>query len=324
MLASRWMLSRTRAPGLSSVPPRPRQPRPPAPRSANPARTCPPRTAGGNVTDDDSDRVLCHLTAALVDLSRSRPDGPATRHLRSVGSAHPGRARRRRLSPGGRRRPRRIVCGVAERRPRPARASQQARPSRPRRTPHAAQRQRRQQVDRLRLGDRHERGRVRTGRVRRVDCRRSPRATRAFLRIPAPIPRPTVAGPFDPTSAIAGATRDQAAPVVDGVDREQQQRQVHAVRDASAAGQPAAIGSRHPVTAPATSVRPVAAVGQTAARHRRGPASASRARCAMPRTTTDDRVPGSRTGPLTSPDGTAHPHRNGCRPAAITVNTDQH
>jgi len=125
VLASRWMLSRTRAPGLSSVPPRPRQPRPPAPRSANPARTCPPRTAGGNVTDDDSDRVLCHLTAALVDLSRSRLDGPATRHLRSVGSAHPGRARRRRLSPGGRRGPRRIVCGVAARCPRPARSPQQ-------------------------------------------------------------------------------------------------------------------------------------------------------------------------------------------------------
>ena len=64
--------------------------------------------------------------------------------------------------------------------------------------------------------------------------------------------RPTVAGPFDPTSAIAGGTRDQAAPVVDGVDREQQQPQVHAVRDAAAAGQPAAIGSRRPVTAPAT------------------------------------------------------------------------
>ena len=62
-----------------------------------------------------------------------------------------------------------------------------------------------------------------------------------------------MAGPFDPTSAIAGGTWDQAAPVVDGVDREQQQRQVHAVRDASAAGQPAAIGSRHPVTAPAKS-----------------------------------------------------------------------
>ena len=67
--------------------------------------------------------------------------------------------------------------------------------------------------------------------------------------------RPTVAGPFAvvPTSAIAGATRDQAAPVVDGVTREQQQRQVQAVRDASAAAPPAAIGSRHPVTAPAKS-----------------------------------------------------------------------
>ena len=65
--------------------------------------------------------------------------------------------------------------------------------------------------------------------------------------------RPTVAGPFDPTSAIAGGTRDQAAPVVDGVDREQQQRQVPAVRDASAAGRPTAIGSRRPVTAPGTS-----------------------------------------------------------------------
>jgi len=48
-------------------------------------------------------------------------------------SAHPGRARRRRLSPGGRRGPRRIVCGVAARCPRPARSPQQARPSRPRR-----------------------------------------------------------------------------------------------------------------------------------------------------------------------------------------------
>lgn len=316
MLASRWMLSRTRAPGLSSVPPRPRQPRPPAPRSANPARTCPPRTAGGNVTDDDSDRVLCHLTAALVDLSRSRPDGPATRHLRSVGSAHPGRARRRRLSPGGRRRPRRIVCGVAERCPRPARASHKLGRLGRGETPHVAQRQRRQQVDRLRLGDRHERGRVRTGRVRRVDCRRSPRATRAFLRIPAPIPRPTVAGPFDPTSAIAGATRDQAAPLVDGVDRERKQRQVQAVRDRLA---PPGDRSRH-----VRSVRPVAAVAKMDARHRREPASPSRARCAMPRTTTDDRVPGLRTRPLTSPDGTAHPHRNGCRPAAITENTDQH
>ena len=253
MLASRWMLSRTRAPGLSSVPPRPRQPRPPAPRSANPARTCPPRTAGGNVTDDDSDRVLCHLTAALVDLSRSRPDGPATRHLRSVGSAHPGRARRRRLSPGGRRRPRRIVCGVAERCPRPARASHK--------------------LGRLGRGELHT-SRSAGGGSRWIDCgwvtdmsvgasgrdeydvwivgghHARPARFSGFL---PQFRRPTVAGPVDQTSAIAGGTRDQAAPVVDGVDREQQQRQVQAVRDASAAGQPVAIGSRHPVTAPAKS-----------------------------------------------------------------------
>jgi len=60
-----------------------------------------------------------------------------------------------------------------------------------------------------------------------------------------------VGGPFgvDPTSAVAGATRDQAAAVGDGFDREQRPRQVEAVLDASAAGQPAAIGVRRPVTA---------------------------------------------------------------------------
>ena len=147
-----------------------------------------------------------------------------------------------------------------------------------------------------------------------------------FPGFPPHFRRPTVAGPFDPTSAIAGATRDQAAPVADDVDREQQQRQVHAVRDASAAGQPAAIGSRRPVTAPATS-GPSDRSPRSDGRPLdidAGLPQRSRARYAMPRTTTDDRVPGLGTGPLTSPDGTARPHRNGCRPAAIAENTDQH
>ena len=185
VLASRWMLSRTRAPGLSSVPPRPRQPRPPAPRSANPARTCPPRTAGGNVTDDDSDRVLGHLNAALVGRDwmglQHVTSGPSDLRTlvwlddagcRPAGGAGPGEssAALRRAVRG-----RRAHLGSSA-----VRAAEKP--------PPVAQRQRRQQVDRIRLGDRHERGRVRTVRVRRADCRRSPRATRAFLRIPAPTP----------------------------------------------------------------------------------------------------------------------------------------
>ena len=243
-------MSRTRAPGLSSVP----TPSAPA-TSATIGQPGKDMSAAHGGRERHRRRLRPRPGPPQRGPGRSRLDGPATRHLRSVGSAHLVGARRRRLSPGGMRGPRRIVCGVAARCPRPARSPQQLGRLGRGETPHVAQRQRRQQLDRLRLGDRHERGRVRTVRVRRADCRRSPRATRAFLRIPAPIPAANRGRTLrrDPTSAIAGGTRDQAAPVVDGVDREQQQRQVHAVRDASAAGQPAAIGSRHPVTAPAKS-----------------------------------------------------------------------
>ena len=186
MLASRWMLSRTRAPGLSSVP------TPSAPATS------------ATIGQPGKDMSAAH-GGRERHRRRLRPrPGPPHRgpgRLVSVATGWacntspqvrricaPGRARRRRLSPGGRRGPRRIVCGVAARCPRPARSPQQLDRLGRGETPPVAQRQRRQQLDRLRLGDRHERGRVRTARVRRADCRRSPRATRASLRIPAPIP----------------------------------------------------------------------------------------------------------------------------------------
>jgi len=171
--------------------------------------------------------------------------------------------------------------------------------------PPVAQRQRRQQLDRLRLGDRDERGCVRTGRVRRAECRRSPRSTRGFPRIPAPLPaanrgrtlRPDIrdrGSDPGPGSPGGGRCRPRAATTASPRCPRRLRRRT-AGRDRLA---PPGDRSRQ-----VRSVRPVAAVGQTAARHRRGPASPSRARCAMPRTTTDDRVPGLGTGPLTSPDG---------------------
>jgi hypothetical protein len=316
-------MSRTRAPGLSSVP----TPSAPA-TSATIGQPGKDMSAAHGGRERHRRRLRPRPGPPQRGPGRSRLDGPATRHLRSVGSAHlvglddagcrpaggagPGESLRRcgALSAAG------ALTSAA--RPRLGRGE----------TPHVAQRQRRQQLDRIRLGDRHERGRVRTVRVRRADCRRSPRATRAFLRIPAPIPaanrgRTLRRGPDirdrgsdrGPGSPGGGRCRPRAATTA-GPGCSRRLRRRTAGRDRLA---PPGDRSRQ-----VRSVRPVAAVGQMAARHRRGPASASRARCAMPRSTTDDRVPGWGTGPLTSPDGTARPHRNGCRPAAITENTDQH
>ena len=126
--SSLWMMSRMRAPGLSSVPTRS------APAtSATIGQPGKDMSAAHGGRGRHRGRLRPRPGPPQRGPGRSRLDGPATRHLWSVGSAHPGRARRRRLSPGGMRGPRRIVCGVAARCPRPARSPRQLGPSRPRR-----------------------------------------------------------------------------------------------------------------------------------------------------------------------------------------------